>query len=59
VLPIHVALVSRSDRTNAAQVGHVAAALQMEAVRDVGPLWSLSATVGRSPSAGRGRSSSS
>jgi hypothetical protein len=55
VLPIHVALVSRSDRTNAAQVGHVAAARQMQAVRDVGPLWSLSATVGRSPKRGQGQ----
>jgi hypothetical protein len=45
MLPTHVALVSRTDQTNPAQVGHVAAALQMQAVRDVGPLWSLSATV--------------
>jgi hypothetical protein len=45
MLPIHVALVSRTDQTTPAQLSHVAAALQMQAIRDVGPLWSLTATV--------------
>jgi hypothetical protein len=35
VPPVHVALVSRSEQTHAAQVGHVGAALQMQAARDV------------------------
>jgi hypothetical protein len=45
MLPIHVALVSRTGQTTSAQLEHVAAALQMQAIRDVGPLWSLTATV--------------
>ena len=45
MLPIHVALVSRTDQMDVAQLGHVAAALQMQAIRDVGPLWALTATV--------------
>lgn len=45
MLPLHVALVPRTGETTSAQVDHVAAALQMQALRDVGPLWSLTATV--------------
>jgi hypothetical protein len=45
MLPIHVALVPRTDQTTPSQVDHVAAALQLQALRDVGPPWSLSATV--------------
>jgi hypothetical protein len=50
MLPIHVALVSRTRQTDPADMSHVAAALQTQATRDVAPLWSVSATVDVFPS---------
>ena len=41
----HVALVSQSQRTRTGDVMRVAAALQKQAVRDLAPLWDVSATV--------------
>ena len=41
----HVALVSQSQRTRTGDVMRVAAALQKQAVRDLAPLWDVSATI--------------
>jgi hypothetical protein len=49
MLPVHVALVSRSSQTDPADVAHVAAALQTQATRDLGPVWSVAATVDAFP----------
>ena len=50
MLPVQVALVSRSSQTDAADVSHVAAALQKQAIRDLSPIWSVAATVDVFPS---------
>lgn len=41
----HVALVSESERVGPGALMRVAAALQKQAVRDLGPLWNVAATV--------------
>ena len=38
MLPINIALVSMTRRTSPVDVSHVAAALQMQALRDVQPI---------------------
>jgi hypothetical protein len=48
-LPIHVALVSQTQQTDPADVSHVAAALQLQATRDFGPIWGVNATVDAFP----------
>jgi hypothetical protein len=45
MLPVHVALTSLTDEVPPSQLRHVAAALQTQALRDVAPIWSVSATV--------------
>jgi hypothetical protein len=50
MLPIHVALVSRTAQSDPADVSHVAAALQKQAARDLAPIWGVSATVDVFPS---------
>ena len=45
MLPVQVALVSRTRRTDPRDLSHVAAALQKQATRDVAPIWSVTATV--------------
>jgi hypothetical protein len=51
MLPVQVALVSQTDKTPPEEVSHVAAALQKQATRDLGPLWGVSATVDVFPTA--------
>jgi hypothetical protein len=50
MLPVQVALVSRSRQTDPADVSHVAAALQKQAARDLAPIWQVTATVDVFPS---------
>src|SRR5580765_5900619 len=50
MLPINVALVSATRRTNPVDVSHVAAALQKQDIRDVAPIWAVAATVDAFPS---------
>jgi hypothetical protein len=50
MLPINIALVSRTAQTHAADLSHVAAALQKQAIRDLAPIWMVSATVDVFPS---------
>jgi hypothetical protein len=50
MLPIHVALVDDTGQVTPEDLAHVAAALQTQATRDVGPLWSLAATLDAFPS---------
>src|SRR3954468_6585078 len=50
MLPVQVALVSWTRQTVARDVSHVAAALQKQAIRDLAPIWSVSATVDVFPS---------
>ena len=45
MLPVQVALVSATTQTDPADVNHVAAALQKQAIRDFAPIWSIAATV--------------
>jgi hypothetical protein len=45
----HVALVSLSKKVSAAALAQTAAALQKQVTRDLGPIWSLSATVDSFP----------
>lgn len=45
MLVTHVALVSESQSVDLSEVSKVAAALQKQAVRDLGPIWNLQATV--------------
>ena len=51
MLPVQVALVSQTQRTEPQHVSHVAAALQKQATRDLAPLWGISATVDVFPTA--------
>jgi len=41
----HTAIVSESESVSASEVGRVSAALQKQAMRDVGPVWEIQATV--------------
>jgi hypothetical protein len=50
MLPVHIALVSWTRRTDSRDVSHVAAALQKQALRDLAPIWSVAATVDVFPS---------
>jgi hypothetical protein len=50
MLPVHIALVSWTRRTDPRDLSHVAAALQKQAIRDLAPIWSISATVDVFPS---------
>jgi len=50
MLPVHVALVSQSERIDPSHVAPVAAALQKQATRDFGPAWGVHATVDAFPS---------
>jgi hypothetical protein len=50
MLPIHVALVTRSERIDPSDAARVAAALQKQATRDFGPTWGVHATVDAFPS---------
>jgi hypothetical protein len=43
--PIHIALTTLSNQVDAAELSQVAAALQTQATRDFGPLWTVDATV--------------
>lgn len=45
ILNRHVALISESEAVDPGALMRVAAALQKQAVRDLGPLWSVAATV--------------
>ena len=45
MLPLHVALVSLTDGVDIASVTRVCAALQKQVLRDLAPLWGVSATV--------------
>jgi hypothetical protein len=45
MLPLRIALTSRSDEVSTAHLQHVAAALQTQVIRDVAPIWSVTATV--------------
>jgi len=45
MLPVQVALVPQTRQADLADVTHVAAALQKQAVRDLAPIWFVSATV--------------
>ena len=45
MLPVHIALVSWTRRTNPSDLSHVAAALQKQAIRDLAPIWNVAATV--------------
>jgi hypothetical protein len=49
MLPVHVALVSESQNIDPADVARVAAALQKQATRDFGPVWSVDATIDALP----------
>lgn len=49
MLPIHVAIVSRSRRVQAQELSAVAAALQVQVTRDFGPLWGVNAAVNAFP----------
>jgi hypothetical protein len=49
MLPVQVALVPNTSQADMADVTHVAAALQKQAVRDLAPVWSVSATVDAFP----------
>jgi hypothetical protein len=49
MLPIHVAVVSRSVHIQAGELSSVAAALQAQVTRDFGPLWGVSAAVDAFP----------
>jgi hypothetical protein len=51
MLPVQIALVSQTDKTDPDEVCHVAAALQKQATRDLAPLWGVSATVDVFPTA--------
>jgi hypothetical protein len=50
MLPVQVALVSWTGRTDLRDVSHVAAALQKQAIRDFAPIWGVAATVDVFPS---------
>jgi hypothetical protein len=50
MLPVQVALVSRSAQTDPADVTHVAGALSKQAARDLAPIWGITATVDAFPS---------
>jgi hypothetical protein len=43
--PIHIALTTLSNQVDPAELSQVAAALQIQATRDFGPIWNVSATV--------------
>lgn len=45
MLPKHVALVSLSKQLTPSELSQAAAALQKQATRDLGPIWSIDATV--------------
>ncbi|HLM35222.1 MAG TPA: hypothetical protein VK278_05525 [Gaiellaceae bacterium] len=45
MLPVHIALVSWTRRTDPRDLSHVAAALQKQAIRDLAPIWRVAATV--------------
>jgi len=45
MLPVHIALVSWTRRTDPRDLSHVAAALQKQAIRDLAPIWNVAATV--------------
>lgn len=49
MLPIHVAVVSRSSHIQAGDLSSVVAALQVQVTRDFGPLWGVSAVVDAFP----------
>ncbi len=51
MLPVQIALVSQTAKTEPDEVCHVAAALQKQAIRDLAPLWGVSATVDVFPTA--------
>ena len=50
MLPIYIALTSRTDRVGLADLAPVAAALQKQVVRDFAPIWGVTASVGFFPS---------
>jgi hypothetical protein len=45
MLPVHVVLVSLTRQTDPQDVSNVAAALQQQVLRDVAPIWAVTATV--------------
>ena len=45
MLPIHLALVSRTNAIDIAEMLSVSAAIQKQIIRDFGPLWSVDATI--------------
>src|ERR1700738_2421452 len=45
MLPANVALVATPDEVDTSELTAVAAALQVQATRDFGPLWNVAATV--------------
>jgi hypothetical protein len=50
MLPVHVALVANTEQVVASDLASVAAAAQLQATRDFGPMWGVSATVDAFPS---------
>jgi hypothetical protein len=49
MLPIHVAVVSRSRHIDAGELSSVAAAVQVQVTRDFGPVWGVNATANAFP----------
>jgi hypothetical protein len=49
MLPIHVAVVSRSRHIDAGELSSVAAAVQVQVIRDFGPVWGVNATANAFP----------
>ena len=45
MLPVQIALVAHTRQADPADVSHVAAALQKQAIRDLAPIWGVAATV--------------
>src|SRR3954468_10614193 len=50
MLPVHIALVSWTRRTDLRDLSQVAAGLQKQAIRDLAPIWNVAATVDVFPS---------
>ena len=49
MLSKHIALVSKTTKIKSSDLQKVAAALQKQATRDLGPIWGIEATVDASP----------